>query len=588
MKNQKKIIILGSTGSIGTQALEIIEKYPQKFKLIGLTANQNISLLKKQIKKYKPSIIGIPDPQIAKQLAKDFSIKAYSGDHFLEEIVQEKKYNTLINALVGLAGIRPTLAAIYAKKNILLANKETLVAAGEIVMQAARKNKVNIMPIDSEHSALFQCLLGERKENVEKLIITCSGGALIDKTKTELKKVSVKDALGHKTWQMGQKITIDSATLMNKGFEVIEAMHLYNIPIEKIQVVIHRESIIHSMVEYKDASVIAQISPPDMRLPIQYALSYPERFDASSKRFQFDQNLSFARPDLVRFPCLVYAYEAAKIGGTMPAVLNASNDLLVENFLAEKCDYLDIPRIIRKVMQAHQVISKPSLEQIEEVIAWAREKAEEILEKSKKRKKSKIIIKKAIDAPKEVKDNPFYDSEIWGRANSIDDIYIPDFDEAISFAVAAHEIGHLVEEGARDDARLDNFEATRAEEQRAWDKGWFYLEKYISEYYQKKSENILKIKNAFEQIKNYFMEATDLSRDMYLDSGTLNNLDDDIDKILKEKQKDFFLKKGQEFKKIFERIKKEKIGKKPNWIEFTKIVKKAVRDIIEDNNKIKN
>jgi 1-deoxy-D-xylulose-5-phosphate reductoisomerase len=242
------------------------------------------------------------------------------------------------------------------------------VAAGEIVMREAKKNNVQLMPIDSEHSALFQCLNGENKKTIKSLVITCSGGALRDHSKEELKKVSIKEALGHKTWAMGQKITIDSATLMNKGFEVIEAMWLYDVKPENIQVVIHPESLIHSMIEFSDNSIIAQISEPDMKLPIQYALSYPDRWDEAVKRHHFDRSYTFKKPDLDRFPCLGYAWEAMKVGGTLPAVMNAANDTMVAKFLNGQCKYLDIPKIIKKVMDSHKATKNPTLNDIEKAI----------------------------------------------------------------------------------------------------------------------------------------------------------------------------------------------------------------------------
>lgn len=371
----KKLAILGSTGNVGTQTLDVVDKYPDKFQVIALSAGSNIELLKKQIEKYKPLVVGVADMEKARELEKQVSIPVYSGEDASLKIAELSEYDTLINALVSLSGIKATLRGIEKGKNIALANKETLVSAGEIVMREVKKHKVNLMPIDSEHSALFQCLNGENIKEVNKLIITCSGGALQDKTKEELKNISVQDALGHKTWSMGQKITIDSATLMNKGFEVIEAMWLYDMPIEKIEVVVHPESIIHSMVEYSDASIIAQMSHPDMRLPIQYALSYPERWDAPIPRLEFSKNLTFKKPDLDRFPCLAFALEAAKKLGTLPCAMNAANDFMVEQFLSGKCRYLDIQEIIRKVMDAHQITEHPELADIENSIKESREMA---------------------------------------------------------------------------------------------------------------------------------------------------------------------------------------------------------------------
>jgi len=376
MFKKKKLLILGSTGNVGQQVLEVVDKYPEKFSIVGLAAGNNVELLKKQIKKYRPRFVSLINPEKAKTLKKFRQLKIFFGPNALEQLANLKDYDILINSVVGLAGIRSTLIAIRQKKQIALANKETLVAAGEIVMREAKKYRVFISPIDSEHSALLQCLNGEKIKNVKRLIITCSGGALRDKTLEEMKKVSLSEALGHKTWAMGQKITIDSATLMNKGFEVIEAMHLYGLPVEKISVVIHPQSIIHSMVEYTDNSVIAQLSVPDMRLPIQYALSYPDRWDAPIKQLDFSQSLTFETPDLQRFPCLGYALKAAKIGGTLPATMNAANDFMVAKFLAGQCAYLDIHQVIKKVMDNHQVIKKPTLEKIEKAITEATAKAE--------------------------------------------------------------------------------------------------------------------------------------------------------------------------------------------------------------------
>ncbi|MGW8185312.1 MAG: 1-deoxy-D-xylulose-5-phosphate reductoisomerase [Candidatus Moraniibacteriota bacterium] len=377
----KKLAILGSTGNVGTQVLDVVDKYPDKFKIIALSANGNVDLLREQIRRYQPMFVGVADEIKAKELKEQIDVPVFFGEKANIQIAELDEYDTLINSVVSLAGIEATLKAIEKKKNVALANKETLVSAGEIVMREARKNGVKIMPIDSEHSALFQCLNGEGMKTVERLVITCSGGALRDKTKKEIEEATIEEALGHKTWAMGQKITIDSATLMNKGFEVIEAMWLYDMPIEKIKVIIHPESIIHSMVEYTDASIIAQMSEPDMRLPIQYALSYPERWEASIKRFNFDKNLTFKEPDLERFPCLGLAFWAAKELGTLPAVMNATNDFMVAKFLAGECKIGEIYKTIKQIMEAHENIKNPSLEDINNSISWAREKAQEIFKK---------------------------------------------------------------------------------------------------------------------------------------------------------------------------------------------------------------
>lgn len=374
----KKLAILGSTGNVGTQVLEVVDKYPDKFKVIALSTNGNIELLKEQIKKYQPLYVGVADELRARELKEQVNVPVFFGEKVNIQIAELEEYDTLINSVVSLVGIEATLVAIEKNKNVALANKETLVAAGEIVMAKAREKGVTIMPIDSEHSALFQCLNGENIKEVHQLIITCSGGALRDKNKEEIELATVKDALGHKTWSMGQKITIDSATLMNKGFEVIEAMWLYDMPIEKIKVVIHPESIIHSMVEYSDASIIAQLSEPDMRLPIQYALSYPERWEAPIKHFDFKKNLTFAEPDLDRFPCLGLAFWAAKELGTLPAVMNAANDFMVAKFLAGECRFGDIYNIIKSVMEANKNIKNPTLKDINNSISWSRLEAEKI------------------------------------------------------------------------------------------------------------------------------------------------------------------------------------------------------------------
>ena len=377
----KKLVILGSTGNIGTQVLDVVNKYPKKLGVVGLAANNNFDLLLKQIKKYKPKAVAVPNEEEAEKLRKKVSVPVYSGENCLIKLTSISGYDTFINAVVGLVGIRATLNAIRRKKDIALANKETLVAAGEIVMREVKKHKVKLMPIDSEHSALFQCLNGEKRSEVHRLIITCSGGALWKKTKEELKSVTVDDALNHATWNMGNKITIDCATQMNKGFEVIEAMWLYDMPIEKIDVVIHPQSVIHSMIEYSDGSIMAQMANPDMRLPIQYALSYPERWNAPIERMNFSKTLTFEEPDLNRFPCLKYALEAAKKGGTLPAVMNAANDFMVWKFLNKECKLMDIPNIVKRVMDSHKTIKHPTLEQIEKNIAEATKKAEEYFNK---------------------------------------------------------------------------------------------------------------------------------------------------------------------------------------------------------------
>ncbi len=362
----KYLSILGSTGSIGTQTLEIVRQFPEEFKIVGLTANKNSDLLLKQIKEFKPKAAAIMDKSKVDDLLNFSSCHVYSGIEGLNKIAAMQEGDTVVNALVGSAGIEPTYNAIRAKKNIALANKETLVAAGSAIMEEVKKNNIALMPIDSEHSAIFQCLNGENLKDVNKITITCSGGPFRNYSKEQLEDVSAQDALKHPTWNMGNKITIDSATLMNKGFEVIEAHWLYGIDYEKIKIVVHPQSIVHSLVEFADKSVIAQLGIPDMKIPIQYALTYPIRFLSSNPQLDLTKikTLDFKEPDFEMFPCLKYAYEAGNIGGTLPAVMNATNEIAVYAFLENKIRFLDIPRLIRKMMDEHRVIRNPTLKDI--------------------------------------------------------------------------------------------------------------------------------------------------------------------------------------------------------------------------------
>jgi len=337
----KNISILGSTGSIGTQTLDIVKNNSDEFKIIGLTTNTNIELLKKQIIEFKPEVVAVMDNKKADELKQNVDINVYSGIEGIIKIATLDGADTVVNSLVGSIGVKPTIEAIKNKKNIALANKETLVTAGSIVMEEVRKNNVNFMPIDSEHSAIFQCINGEQIKDINKITITASGGPFRNYSKEQLENVTVQDALKHPTWNMGNKITIDSATLMNKGFEVIETHWLYGIDYENIDVVIHPQSIVHSMVEFKDHSTLAQMSIPDMKMPIQYALSYPKRFSLKTKKLNLTElkNLNFEKPNFDLFPCLKYAYEAGKIGGTLPAVLNAANEVAVYAFLDNKIKF---------------------------------------------------------------------------------------------------------------------------------------------------------------------------------------------------------------------------------------------------------
>jgi len=397
----KTLSLLGSTGSIGTQTLEIVKNNLKEFKIAGLTTNNNIELLKKQILEFKPEAVAVMEGEKADLLKKSVDINVYSGIDGIIKVAKLNDADTVVNSLVGSIGVRPTIEAIKSKKNIALANKETLVAAGSIVMEEVKKNNVNLMPIDSEHSAIFQCLNGEIYNNknpinnnlnnknkingyknvVNKIIITASGGPFRNYTKEQMEKVTVNDALKHPTWNMGNKITIDSATLMNKGFEVIEAHWLYNIDYKNIEVVIHPQSIIHSMVEFKDNSTLAQLSLPDMKIPIQYALSYPKRLTLKTKKLNLIEikNLNFEKPNFDLFPCLKYAYDAGNIGGTMPAVLNAANEVAVHSFLNKKIKFNEIPRIIKKMMDSHNVIKNPALNDILEVDKKVKEEAKNII-----------------------------------------------------------------------------------------------------------------------------------------------------------------------------------------------------------------
>jgi len=378
----KKISILGSTGSIGTQALEIITQFPKEFKVIGLTTNTKIEILEKQIKAFNPEAVAVMDGEKADLLKKKVDINVFAGLDGIKKIASLENSDTVVSSLLGSIGVEPTLEAIKKKKNIALANKETLVTAGQIVMKEAKKNDISIMPIDSEHSAIFQCLVGEDISNVNKIILTCSGGAFKNYTKDQLEKATAKDALKHPTWNMGAKITIDSATLMNKGFEVIEAHWLYNMPYEKIEVIMHPQSIIHSMVEFKDTSIKAQLGYPDMRIPIQYALTYPKRLKNALPNLDFfkNNNLTFKEINHDLFPCLSYAYEAGKTSGTLPAVMNAANEVAVASFLQDKIKFLDIPKLIKRLIDEHKLIKNPDIDEILEVDKSTKEKAKKIIE----------------------------------------------------------------------------------------------------------------------------------------------------------------------------------------------------------------
>ena len=363
----KNISILGSTGSIGKQTLEIVD-VNKDIRVLGLTTNTNIDLLNEQINKYNPILVAVMDIEKAKELRKKVKgkVMVLEGIEGIIEVSKINEVHIVVTALVGMIGIRPTIEAIKSGKDIALANKETLVTAGTLIIDLAKKHKVKLLPVDSEHSAIFQSLNGENINSIERIILTASGGPFRGKTLKELEKVSLEDALKHPNWSMGSKITIDSATMMNKGLEVIEAKWLFDIDMNSIDVVVHKESIIHSMVEFCDGSNIAQLGLPDMKLPIQYALFYPERKINNFRRLNlYDIGvLSFEKPDLETFRCLKLAYESMEIGKTMPTVLNAANEFAVARFLESKIRFIDIPNIIEYAMEKHNPINIVNVEDI--------------------------------------------------------------------------------------------------------------------------------------------------------------------------------------------------------------------------------
>lgn len=375
----KKISILGSTGSIGTQTLEIVEK-SNDIEVVGLTANKSIDKLLEQIIKFKPKVVAVMDEKKAKELKElvNINIRVLSGIDGLIEVACLEETDIVVTAVVGMIGLKPTIEAIKAGKDIALANKETLVTAGELIMSLAKEYGVRILPVDSEHSAIFQSLQGEEHRAIEDIILTASGGPFRGMTKNELGKISVEHALKHPNWSMGNKITIDSASLMNKGLEVIEAKWLFDVSDKQIKVVVHPQSIIHSMVAFSDSSVIAQLGLPDMKLPIQYALYYPERNENTFNRLNLAQigQLTFEEPDLETFTCLRLAYDALRIGGTMPTVLNAANENAVNKFLKKEIEFLEIPKIIDFCMSKHDIIYTMSLETILETEKWTYEMIE--------------------------------------------------------------------------------------------------------------------------------------------------------------------------------------------------------------------
>lgn len=380
----KKIAILGSTGSIGVNTLNVVRKLGKGYKITGISAQKNVDLLIKQIIEFRPTIIALGDEGAAQELKKRLRRfrplpRIYEGTSGLIEFARNPVSDFLVSALVGAAGLLPTLAAIEAGKDIALANKEILVMAGDLIIKTAKKRGIKILPLDSEHSAIFQCLRAEKIKHVRRLILTASGGPFYKYKKSQLEKVTVKETLHHPTWQMGKKITVDSATLMNKGLEAIEASHLFGIDINRIDVLIHPQTTVHSLVELVDGSILAQLAIADMRIPIQFALTYPQRYLSRLQGLKLEKiaHLTFHKPNLKNFSCLGLALKAGRIGGTMPVVLNAADEIAVETFLVGKIKLTDIPKIIESVMAEHKVNKKPSLKKILETDHWARNKTRE-------------------------------------------------------------------------------------------------------------------------------------------------------------------------------------------------------------------
>lgn len=372
----KHISLMGATGSIGTQTLDVLKEHPDKFRLSAFSVGKNLDLARKIIVEFQPELVSVSEKNDMEVLKSEFpGISFTYGQQGLTEVAVYHKADVLVNAVLGSVGLEPTLQAIEEKKTIAIANKETLVTAGHLVMEAAKKNGVALLPVDSEHSAIFQALQGEKEKNIEKLILTASGGSFRDKTREELQNVTVEQALNHPNWSMGAKITIDSASMMNKGLEVIEAHWLFSMPYENIDVLLHKESIIHSMIEFHDSSVIAQLGTPDMRVPIQYALTYPDRLPLpSANRLNLAEigKLHFTAMDFNRFRCLQLAYDAGKAGGSMPTVLNAANEAAVAAFLEGKISFLQIEEYIERALHAHQHIANPGLAEIKSADAEAR------------------------------------------------------------------------------------------------------------------------------------------------------------------------------------------------------------------------
>jgi 1-deoxy-D-xylulose-5-phosphate reductoisomerase len=384
----KNVAILGSTGSIGRNALRVLSEFKDKFTVFGLSTNRNIQLLEEQIGQFRPKMAVIQDEDCFGKFPRRTDLEILCGNEGLKKLSSHPQVDLVINALVGSAGLLPSVEAVEAGKTLAIANKESLVMAGEILMAKAKEKGAEILPIDSEHSAIKQCLLSGKNSEIKRLILTASGGPFLGKNKRDLEGITVKQALSHPTWDMGKKITIDSATLMNKGLEVIEAHWLFGVPAEQIHVLIHPQSIIHSMVEFVDGSVMAQMSVPDMKLPIQYALFYPDRITSNNTRLDLTKigQLTFLEPDLEKFPCLELAYQALKMGGTAPAVLNAANETAVNAFLERQISFTRIEKVVGETLNQHNIKSTPNLDDILMADSWAKNMAKELCLKSEIKK----------------------------------------------------------------------------------------------------------------------------------------------------------------------------------------------------------
>lgn len=381
----KRIAILGSTGSIGRNTLEVARHFPKEFCVLGLSTNSNIDVLYQQINEFHPAFVCVKDEKAALNLKSKLNLnrtKLFVGNEGFAHMAAHKQIDEVVIATPGLSALLPLLAAIDNKKPVALANKEALVAAGPIIMRRAKKQKLKIMPIDSEQSAIWQCLNGQDRRKLKNIYLTASGGPFSQKNKKYFKDVSIRQVLQHPRWKMGKKVTVDSATLMNKGLEVLEAMYLFDVPADEIKIIIHPEAIVHSMVEFIDGVILAQLSITDMRIPIQYALSYPQRLPNTSSGLDFCRlgKLNFQRPDFRKFPCLGLAYRAAKQGGTLPAALNAADEVCVDAFLKKKLGFIAIPKVIERVLDGHKNKLEPDLDDILEADNWGRREAGRIID----------------------------------------------------------------------------------------------------------------------------------------------------------------------------------------------------------------